>query len=201
MSAPVFLMTFFSPDGAAFNLASRAYMQTVWREHATRSEELTLFGLWVRFSMLRGHPFFERTWMAVIRAAIPDGLLSRNGITTYESLERMVRDPRFQQRMVEASNDEQKRFKDMIDGITRGEGATAVGGDVPYLLRLTGLDAAASRTRMVIPPDIAALSVADASKKEERLKLAVDVLMDRRRNLAPAGEVDQAAQPSVEGEE
>lgn len=118
--APVFLMVAYPAGGAPTNLVSRTFMQSIWREKVTRFESVVLFGLWVRTSLALNHPMFLRCWRAIVEAAEPDGVLTRNGVARWSQLDMLVRSPAFQRRLREdlaSSEDEAVSF---LEGISRG---------------------------------------------------------------------------------
>lgn len=137
-TAPVFLMTMFPKHGPATNLASRTYAQSIWREHEQQALPLTLFGLWVRFGLLAGHPFFSTTWSAVAKAARPDGVLEARGIRSFADLDAHIRSATFTAELAAALKTDPATGITLWDSLTRGGEGAADNPDAAYALALLG---------------------------------------------------------------
>lgn len=117
----VFLMnTVARATGVVSGVLSRAISKTYFREHPATSLHVDLFGLYYRWERSRAHPLFSWAWDQAV-AAHP---AARDlGVTSFETLSRIVTNPAFVRTLLEEARTtaHKRAVRDLLTGIGRGE--------------------------------------------------------------------------------
>lgn len=186
--APVFLMVCYAPDGTHWNLASRAFVQTVWRERPSATESLALFGLWTRWNLTAGHPLRSALWRAITDASATDGLLASRRLFTPTDLDQLMSSPEFK---AEFQNDLKTRpasVNDLISSLTRGTYDLSVNPDAGYALALMGRTIISDSTWR--PPGRVGVRGLDPTEGRRILEEAIDVNLGYRTAVSEGNDPD-----------
>lgn len=182
--APVFLMVCYPPDGTHWNLASRAYVQSIWREHPSPKESIGIFGLWVRWNLTKDHPMRGRLWRALYEAALPDGVLERRRIRTGVDLDEHVSGPAFKTELRADLAARPAALRDLLSSLTRGTYDPSVNPDATYALALLGLTTL--KEASWTPPGRVGLREYASSDGPRLLQEAIDVMLGLRTRVSEA---------------
>lgn len=180
-TAPVFLMVCYPPGGGAWNLLSRSYVQSVWRERPSVRESIALFGLWNRWHLTTGHPMRMRGWRAITAAAAPDGVLERRRIRTPDDLDKLIVDAGFKAELQNDLRASPTALKDLIGSLSRGSGDLHDTPEGQYALALFGQELV--RESEWRPPGRVGLRGGDRYEARELTKRAIEVMLGVRSKL------------------
>ena len=123
-----FLMNWLESEDTWFALASRCFMQTLFREHGVESRTIELLGAGARWERCLRHPLVERAYDTTVRGTWMERFSLGELISTYNS-------PRFQaQVQLELARLGGKRSRDFLLSLTSGIGASVLPADSPLRL-------------------------------------------------------------------
>jgi len=180
--APVFLMTCYGPDGGYWNLASRSFAQSVWREHPSVFESVSIFGLWVRLTLTKTHPLLSRLWQAIRLAAQPSQMLEKRRIRSLSDLDEHVQGSAFMTELKRDLKTDRRLAEKLIAGLTRGSGDINDNPDAAFAFAMLGLVTQDTSLGRWTPP--ARLGMRDRSVARAMLDEAIEVAAGERTQLS-----------------